>query len=67
MFALLVSMSIFGFVMTDIGNDNPAWEYIGEVPCTSGEKNSGFAFTIDKKIYFKQKNIDGSIGSICEY
>ncbi len=67
MFTLLVSMSIFGFVMTDIGNDNPDWEYIGEVPCTSGEKNSGFAFTIGKNIYFKQKNIDGSIGSICEY
>ena len=67
MFTLLVSMSIFGFVMTDIGNDNPNWEYIGEMPCASGEKNSGFSFTIGKKIYFKQKNIDGSIGSICEY
>ena len=67
MFTLLVSMSIFGFVMTDIGNDNPNWEYIGEIPCDSGDKKSGFSFTIGKNIYFKQKNLDGSIGAICEY
>ena len=29
MFALLLGMSIFGAVITDIGNNNPEWEYVG--------------------------------------
>ena len=67
MFAILVGMSIFGVVMTDIGNDNAKWEYIGSQECISGEKTSGFAFTIDKKVFFKQKNIDGTVGPVCSY
>ena len=67
MFALLLGMSIFGAVITDMGNDNPQWEYVGSQECVSGKKASGFAFTIDKKIFYKQKNLDGSIGSVCSY
>ena len=52
MFALLVSMSVFGVVMTDKGNDNPNWEYIGPQQCISGEKESGFAFTIGDQVFF---------------
>ena len=67
MFALLLGMSIFGVVITDMGNDNPEWEYVGFKECVSGKKPSGFAFTIDKKIFYKQKNLDGSVGSVCSY
>lgn len=66
MFAILISMSVFGFVMTDKGNDNPSWEFIGFQPCVSGEKSSGFAYSIGDQIFLKQKNLDGSIGPICE-
>ena len=65
MFALLVSMAVFGVVMTDKGNDNPNWEYIGPQQCISGEKESGFAFTIGDQVFFKQKNLDGTIGPVC--
>ena len=30
-------------------------------------KKSGFSFTIGKKVFFKQKNIDGTLGSVCSY
>ncbi len=66
MIPFLVSMSIFGFVMTDKGNDNPSWEYVGFQPCVSGEKTSGFAFTMGEKIFFKQRNFDGTIGEVCK-
>jgi len=32
-----------------------------------GYKKSGFSFTIGKKVFFKQKNIDGTLGSVCSY
>ena len=67
MFALLLGMSIFGVAITDIGNDNPEWEYVGAQECISGYKKSGFSFTIGKKVFFKQKNIDGTLGSVCSY
>ena len=67
MFTLLLGMSMFGVAITDIGNDNPEWEYVGSQECVSGKKASGFAFTIDKKIFYKQKNLDGSVGSVCSY
>ena len=57
MFALLLGMSIFGVAITDIGNDNPKWEYVGAQECIPGHKKSGFSFTIGKKVFFKQKNI----------
>ena len=67
MFALLLGMSIFGVAITDIGNDNPKWEYVGAQECIPGHKKSGFSFTIGKKVSFKQKNIDGTLGSVCSY
>ena len=57
MFALLLGMSMFGVAITDIGNDNPEWEYVGAQECIPGYKKSGFSFTIGKKVFFKQKNI----------
>ena len=30
-------------------------------------KKSGFSFTIGKKVFFKQKNIDRTLGSVCSY
>ena len=66
MFAILVSMSVFGLVMTDKGNDNPSWEYIGSQQCVSGENESGFAFTFGGQVFFKQKNLDGPIGPVCK-
>ena len=63
---LLIGLSIFSFVLTDKGNDNPSWEFIGENNCNSGESNTGFAFTVGGKVFFKQKNLDGTIGKICE-
>ena len=65
MFALLLGLSMFGVAITDIGNDNPEWEYVGAQECISGYKKSGFSFTIGKKVFFKQKNIDGTLGSVC--
>ena len=67
MFALLLGMSMFGVAITDIGNDNPEWEYVGAQECIPGYKDSGFSFTIGKKVFFKQKNIDGTLGSVCSY
>ena len=64
MFALLLGMSMFGVAITDIGNDNPKWEYVGAQECIPGYKKSGFSFTIGKKVFFKQKNIDGTLGSV---
>ena len=61
MFAVLLGMSMFGVAITDIGNDNPEWEYVGAQKCIPGYKNSGFSFTIGKKVFFKQKNIDGTL------
>ena len=57
MFALLVSISVFGVLMTDKGNDNPNWEYIGPQQCVPGEKESGFAFTFGDQVFFKQKKL----------
>mgnify|MGYP003304724980 FL=1 len=45
MFALLLGMSMFGVAITDIGNDNPEWEYVGAQECIPGYKKSGFSFT----------------------
>ena len=63
MFALLLGMSIFGVAITDIGNDNPKWEYVGAQECILAIK----WFSFWKEVFFKQKNIDGTLGSICSY
>ena len=31
----------------------------------SGENESGFAFTFGGQVFFKQKNLDGTIGPVC--
>ena len=55
MFALLLGMSIFGVAITDIGNDNPKWEYVGAQECIPGHKKSGFFFYNWKESLFQTK------------
>ena len=66
MFALLLGMSMFGVAITDIGNDNPEWEYVGAQECFLAIKKVVFLLQW-KESLFKQKNIDGTLGSVCSY
>ncbi len=66
MIEAIVGISMMGiFAMTDLGNDNPSWKFIGKTECQSGKNLSGHAFTFSGNVFLKQKNADGSIGTIC--
>ena len=66
MIEAILGISMMGiFAMTDLGNDNPSWEFVGKTECQSRDKISGHALTLGGNVYLKQKNTDGSIGKIC--
>ena len=55
MFALLLGMSIFGVAITDIGNDNPEWEYVGAQECIPGYKKVVFSLQLEGKVFSNKK------------
>lgn len=46
-------------------NGNPAYQLVFVGPCNPGEHESGYALTPIKTIMLKQKNRDGTTGSVC--
>ena len=46
-------------------NGNPAYQLVYVGPCNPGEHESGYALTPIKTIMLKQKNRDGTTGSVC--
>ena len=63
---LIILPILFFIAFTDMGNDNFDWAYVGPIECITGESDTGHAVTINKKVYYKQKNYDGSIGNVCK-
>lgn len=48
------------------GSGNPEYVLVHQLECASGLRATGFAFTPTDTVLFKQLNVDGSVGSICE-
>ena len=63
---IIANVFLTVFAITDLGNKNPNWEFVGCIECQSGENKSGHAYTMGGKIFLKQKNLDGTIGAVCE-
>ena len=63
---LILLPILFFIAFTDLGNDRFDWVSVGPHNCISGESKSGHAFTLNGKIYFKQRNHDGTIGKVCD-
>tara|TARA_A100001011_G_scaffold99141_1_gene104441 strand:+ start:2312 stop:2518 length:207 start_codon:yes stop_codon:yes gene_type:complete len=62
---LIILPILFFIAFTDMGNDNFDWVNVEPQKCISGESKTGHAFTLNGKIYFKQRNHDGSVGEVC--
>ena len=63
---IIANVFLTVFAITDLGNKNPSWEFIGNKECQSGQKPSGHAYSIGGKVFLKQRNHDGSIGPVCQ-
>ena len=63
---LIVLPLLLFIAFTDMGNDNFDWAQVQPIDCVTGESKSGHAVTFNNKIYFKQKNYDGTIGKVCD-
>ena len=46
-------------------NNLPIYELVSE-PCDGGLHDSGYSMTFNKRVYFKQVNEDGTVGSVCK-
>ena len=41
------------------------YELVSE-PCNGGLHDSGYSIIVNNKVYFKQVNKDGTVGSVCK-
>lgn len=41
------------------------YELVSE-PCEGGLHDSGYSITVNNRVYFKQVNEDGTVGSVCK-
>ena len=48
------------------GNGIPEYALVHQTDCKEGLRRSGFSFTPTDTVVFKQRNPDGSFGSICK-
>ncbi len=46
-------------------NKLPNYELVSE-PCEGGLHDSGYSIIVNKRVYFKQVNEDGTVGSVCK-
>jgi len=46
-------------------NKLTVYELVSE-PCEGGLHDSGYSITVNNRVYFKQVNEDGTVGSVCK-
>ena len=46
-------------------NKLTVYELVSE-PCKGGLHDSGYSITVKNRVYFKQVNEDGTVGSVCK-
>ncbi|MBT5574388.1 hypothetical protein N9C75_01445 [Alphaproteobacteria bacterium] len=62
---LIVSQSDDARLFSQHSNKIPEYKFVS-VKCEGGLHDSGYSIPIDKKVFFKQINKDGTIGSVCK-
>lgn len=72
MIPILVSLAFFAGITSEQyqeyarhSNGNPAYQLVFVGPCNPGKYESGYVLTPIKTIMLKQKNRDGTTGSVC--
>ena len=46
-------------------NNLPIYELVSE-QCNGGLHDTGYSITFNRRVYFKQVNEDGTVGSVCK-
>ncbi len=47
-------------------NGNPAFQITMAPDCEKGDRESGYALSLKRTVFLKQRNYDGTIGNICQ-
>ena len=62
---LLISVSDEVKKFSEYSNNLPIYELVSE-QCKGGLRDSGYSITFNNRVYFKQVNEDGTVGSVCK-
>ena len=72
MWAIVVILGIAGIYNTDSmqsfrqhSNHNPVYKFVRAVPCENGLRSSGYSVVPTGRLFLKQVNQDGTVGSVC--
>ena len=72
MWAIVVILGILGISYTESmqsfnqhSNHNPVYKFVRAVPCESGLRLSGYSVAPTGRLFLKQVNKDGTVGTVC--